>query len=112
MTSDAVTRPVSQPRGRETVGISLISGSDTEAAVQYIRDSQPDARISDRSSFFKIERDVTLTFDMAEMSDIAGRVIDTDIFLVNMSSFYGRIDVGPDRVVIHSEIKPGRFKED
>jgi hypothetical protein len=93
------------------VGISLITSSDTEAAVEHIRESQPDATISFREVFYKVERTGTLSFDMAEISEIAGRDIDTDIFLVNMSSYYGRIVVGDGRVDLHSEIKPERFQE-
>ena len=52
-----------------------------------------------------------LSFDMAELSEIAGREIDTDIFLVNMSTYYGRIVVGDGRVDIYSEIQPDRFKD-
>ena len=36
---------------------------------------------------------------------------DTDIFLVNMSTYYGRIVVGDGRVDLHAEIKPERFQE-
>jgi hypothetical protein len=93
------------------VGISLMSSSDTEAAVEYIRETQPDATISFRDVYYKIEREGNLNFDMAEISEIAGRDIDTDIFLVNMSTYYGRIVVGDGRVDIHSEIKPERFQE-
>ncbi|HEX3826410.1 MAG TPA: MmoB/DmpM family protein [Sporichthyaceae bacterium] len=93
------------------VGISLINSSDTEAAVEHIRETQPDASISFRDVFYKIERDGILSFDMAEISELAGRDIDTDIFLVNMSTYYGRIVVGDGRVDLHAEIKPARFVE-
>jgi propane monooxygenase coupling protein len=93
------------------VGISLITSSDTEAAVEHIQETQPDATISFRDVFYKIERDGILSFDMAEISELAGRDIDTDIFLVNMSTYYGRIVVGDGRVDLHAEIKPARFVE-
>jgi len=93
------------------VGISLITGSDTEAAVEHIQETQPDATISFRDVFYKIERDGGLSFDMAAISEIAGRDIDTDIFLVNMSTYYGRIVVGDGRVDLHAEIKPERFQD-
>jgi len=93
------------------VGISLITGSDTEAAVEYIRETQPDATISFRDVFYKIEREGVLSLDMAAISEIAGRDIDTDIFLVNMSTYYGRIVVGDGRIDLHSEIKPARFQD-
>jgi propane monooxygenase coupling protein len=93
------------------VGISLMSGSDTEAAVEHIRETQPDATIDFRDCFYKIERDGQLSFDMGQVSELAGRDIDTDIFLVNMSTYYGRIVVGDGRVDIYSDIKPARFQD-
>ena len=104
-----MTAPTTAKASR--VGISLMTSSDTEAAVEYIRESQPDASISFRDVFYKIEREGVLSFDMAEISEIAGRDIDTDIFLVNMSTYYGRIVVGDGRVDLHAEIKPERFQE-
>jgi propane monooxygenase coupling protein len=98
-------------RVHNRVGISLMAGPDAEAAVEHIRETQPDAVISDRVSFYKIERDEQIGFDMKEISDIAGRQIDTQTFLVSMSTFYGRIDVSQDRVDIYSAIKPPRFQE-
>lgn len=98
-----------QPRRR--VGISLMDSSDTQAAVEHVTESQPDASVDFRDCFYKIERDEILSFDMAELSDIAGRDIDTSIFLVNMATYYGRIVVGDGRVDIHADIQPDRFKD-
>ena len=97
--------------GRDVVGISLIAGPDAEAAVKYARETYPDVSVSDRASFYKIERAGELGFDMTEISARAGRIIDSDIFLVSMSSYYGRIDVSGDRVDIFSQIKPTRFAD-
>ena len=72
---------------------------------------QPDATIDFRDCFYKIERAGQLSFDMAEISEIAGRDIDTDLFLVNMPTYYGRIVVGDGRIDIFSEIQPDRFKD-
>ena len=47
----------------------------------------------------------------ADDRQLAGRTIDTDIFLVNMSSYYGRIVVGDGRVDIYADIQPDRFKD-
>src|SRR5262245_9740513 len=88
------------------VGIALMNSSDTEAAVEHIRETQPDASIDFRDCFYKIERDEHLNFDMEEISEIAGREIDTDIFLVNMSSYYGRIVVGDGQVKLYSDPLP------
>jgi len=94
--------PKSTATKNRRVGISLMSSSDTEAAVEHISETQPDARI---------ERDDQLSFDMSELSELAGREIDTDVFLVNMSSYYGRIVVGDGRVDIYADIQPARFKD-
>lgn len=96
---------------RDIVGISLMAGPDAEAAVQHVREAYTDVSVSDRGNFYKIERAGQLGFDMAEISAIAGRDIAPDIFLVSMSSFYGRIDVSENRVDIYSAIKPTRFAD-
>jgi propane monooxygenase coupling protein len=93
------------------VGISLMSSSDTEAAIEHISETQPDATIDFRDCFYKIERDDQLSFDMEKLSELAGRDIDTGIFLVNMSSYYGRIVVGNGRVDIYSDPQPARFRD-
>lgn len=102
-----------QPIGTKSrrVGISLMSSSDTEAAVEHISETQPDATIDFRDCFYKVERDDHLSFDMRELSEIAGRDIDTDLFLVNMSSYYGRIVVGDGRVDIYADIQPAQLKD-
>ena len=48
---------------------------------------------------------------MEEIGERLGRAIDTDIFLISMSSYYGRVDVGDGVVRIHSEIRPDRFRD-
>lgn len=93
------------------VGISLMASGDTEAAIEYLRETQPDATVDFRDCFYKIERSGLLSFDMAQISELAGRDIDTDIFLVNMSTYYGRIVVGDGRIDIYSDIRPDRFKD-
>jgi hypothetical protein len=98
-----------EPRRR--VGISLMNSADTQAAVEHVTETQPDASVDFRECFYKIEREESLSFDMTELSDIAGRDIDTSIFLVNMASYYGRIVVGDDRVDIYADIQPDRFKD-
>lgn len=104
--NDQVVAPT-KTRNRK-VGISLMTSSDTEAAVEHISETQPDASIDFRDCFYKIERDEQLSFDMDQLSEIAGREIDTDIFLVNMSSYYGRIVVGDGRVDLYSDPLPAQ----
>jgi propane monooxygenase coupling protein len=88
-----------------------MNSADTQAALEHVTATQPDAHIDFRDCFYKIERDDTLSFDMADISDLAGRDIDTSIFLVNMASYYGRIVVGDGRVDIYADIQPDRFKD-
>jgi propane monooxygenase coupling protein len=97
--------------GRDMVGISLMASAETEAAVAYLREHVPDARIDFRDVFYKIERPGVLPFEMDKISEYLGRELDTSTFLVNMSSYYGRIVVGNGRVDIHSEIVPQRFSD-
>ena len=92
------------------VGISLMVSAETEAAVELVREQTPDAAVGFRGPYCKIERDGELDFDMAKLGDRLGRDIDTDTFLVSMSSYYGRIVVSDHHVTIHPEILPDRFR--
>jgi propane monooxygenase coupling protein len=104
-----VTRDLT--KARETIGISLIGSEEANAAVELIRDEMPDATISDNDCYYKIERDGLLEFDMAKLSERLGRDITVHDFLVNMTSYYGRIVVNDGIVQIHSEILPDRFRD-
>ena len=99
------------PGPRQTVGISLMASADTEAAVAMIRDEDPNARVSFRDVFYKIESEGVIEFDMAKLTERLGRAIDTDIFLVNMSTYYGRMVVSDGKVAIHPDIQPERFRD-
>lgn len=96
---------------RDTIGISLIGSAETAAAVDMVREQFPDAKITDNDCFYKVERDNKLTFDMDELSDRLGRRLTVHDFLVNMTSYYGRIVVNDGVVEIHAEILPDRFKD-
>ena len=94
-----------------SVGISLMKSDETRATLEYLEESAKGVRVSDRDCYYKVERDNKLEFDMEGISDFLGRDLDTDIFLVNMSSYYGRIVVSDGKVEIFSEIKPERFND-
>lgn len=98
-------------RVRDTIGISLIGSEETSAAVALVKDEFPDVKITDNDCFFKIERDGILVFDMRELSERLGRQLTVHDFLVNMTSYYGRIVVNDGVVEIHAEILPDRFKD-
>jgi propane monooxygenase coupling protein len=92
------------------VGISLMLSAETEAAVELVREQMPDAAVAFRGPYCKVERDGELDFDMAKLGDRLGRDIDTETFLVSMSSYYGRIVVSDHHVTIHPEILPDHFR--
>jgi propane monooxygenase coupling protein len=95
---------------REMIGISLMGSEETHAALELVRSSMPDAKITDHDCFYKIERERLLELDMAKLGEILGRPITVAEFLVNMSTYYGRIVVSDGMLQIHSEILPARFR--
>jgi hypothetical protein len=95
---------------RRTVGVSLMGSAEADAAVELMRDEFPDARISFRDCYYKIERDDLLEFDMDKLSQRLGRPVTTEMFLVTMSTYYGRMDRSHDKIQIFADIQPARFK--
>lgn len=96
---------------RDTVGISLIGSAETAAAVEMVAEEMPDAKITDNDCFYKIEREGLLSFDMADLAERLGRDYTVHDFLVNMTSYYGRIVVSDATVEIHADILPERFRD-
>jgi MmoB/DmpM family len=96
--------------GRRTVGISLMGSAEADAAVELVREEYPDAHISYRDCFYKIERDDLLEFDMDRLSDRLGHELSTEMFLVTMSTYYGRLVRSNDKIQIFADILPDRFK--
>ena len=92
---------------RDTVGISLIGSAETAVAIEMVAEEMPDAKITDNDCFYKIERDGLLRFNMAELSDRLGREYTVHDFLVNMTSYYGRIVVSDAAVEIYADICTG-----
>jgi propane monooxygenase coupling protein len=92
------------PAKRERIGVSLMTSAETEAAVAWLQDHHPDASVKFRDCYFKIERDQELEFDLAGISEYLGRELDTETFLVNLSSYYGRILMEDSVIRIVSEI--------
>lgn len=114
MTTAKPAHPAWKPSAdgpRRTVGISLIAGEDTEAALEWIQEAHPDTRIKFRDCYYKVERDDFLEFDMPAISERLGREITTEMFLVSMSTFYGRMVRSNDKIQIFAEILPDRFKD-
>lgn len=98
-------------RVRDTVGISLIGSAESAAAVEMVAEEMPDAKITDHDCFYKIERDNLLRFEMANLAERLGRDYTVHDFLVNMTSYFGRIVVNDGVVEIHAEILPERFQD-
>jgi alkene monooxygenase coupling protein len=96
---------------RDTVGISLIGSTETAVAVEMVTEEMPDAKITDNDCFYKVERNGLLRFDMADLSERLGRDYTVHDFLVNMTSYYGRIVVSDDAVEIYADILPERFRD-
>ena len=95
---------------RETIGISLMGSEEAHAALALVRAEMPDAKITDNNCFYKIEREGLLELDMAKLGELLGRPITVPEFLVNMSSYYGRIVINDGILQIHSDILPARFR--
>jgi propane monooxygenase coupling protein len=96
---------------RDTVGISLIGSEETTAAIEMVREQMPDVKVTDNDIYFKVEGEGKLRFDMDELSVRIGRPYTVHDFLVNMTSYYGRIVINDGVVEIHSEILPERFRD-
>jgi hypothetical protein len=105
------TEAASAKTVRNRIGISFMVSSDTEAIIEVTRQKYPDAKIDFRECFYKIEREGSLDWSMDDVGERLGRPYDTDLFLVNMSSYYGRIVVSDGRVQISSAMVPNRFRD-
>jgi len=88
-----------------------MAGEETEAALEWIQEAYPDTRIKDRDCYYKVERDDVLEFDLPAISEQLGRELSTEMFLVSMSTYYGRMVRSNDKIQIFAEILPDRFKE-
>jgi hypothetical protein len=114
MTTAKAERPVwkrSAGGARRTVGMSLMAGEETEAALEWIRRAYPDTNIKFRDCYYKVERDDVLEFDMPAIGEQLGRELTTEMFLVSMSTYYGRMVRSNDKIQIFAEMLPDRFKD-
>jgi len=88
-----------------------MGSAEADAAVELMREDYPDAHISFRDCYYKIERDDLLEFDMDKLSDRLGHDLTTEMFLVSMSTYYGRMVRSNDKIQIFADIVPERFKD-
>src|SRR5262249_37169608 len=96
---------------RRTVGMSLMAGEGTEAALGWVREAYPDTKIKFRGCYYKVERDDVFEFDMPAISELLGRELTPEVFLVSMSTYYGRMVRSNDKIQILAEILPDRFRD-
>jgi len=48
---------------------------------------------------------------MDKLSERLGRTVTTEMFLVTMSTYYGRMDRSNGKIQIFADIQPARFKD-
>ncbi len=77
-----------------------MAGEETEAALEWIQEAYPDTKIKFRDCYYKIERDDVLEFDMLAISELLGRELTTEMFLVSMTTYYGRMVRSNDKIQI------------
>lgn len=94
---------------REIVGVSLMGGEEARAAIAALTEHDPTVQVKERGGYYKVERSGALEFDLAAIARHLGRPLTAYEFLVNVSSFYGRIDVADGFVRVVAEIQPARF---
>ena len=87
-----------------TVGVTLIGGDEAVAVAAVITESHPQAEVSSYPTYVTIRAPYRIEIDLGRVSEALGKPIDAPTFLVNMASFYGRIDVEDDRVTFSSDI--------
>jgi propane monooxygenase coupling protein len=95
----------------DMVGVSLTRSEEASAASAAITERDPSVTVRSRAGYFKIERAGSLEFDLKDIARHLGRELSAYEFLVIVSSFYGRIDVGDGIVRVVSDILPARFAE-
>ena len=110
MTQTSEQPTVHYSRPERMVGISLMGSDETDAALEVLRRDLPDTEISFRDCYYKVERPEYLCFDMNELSEELGRETPTNIFLVSMASYYGRIVVSDDRVELFADALPDALR--
>lgn len=90
--------------GRSTVGLGLMKSEEGEAVVAYLRATYPQLRIQDRGTFLLVESEDEISVELDGVSEYLGREISMAIFLVTMTTFYGRVQVSDDRFLVTSEL--------
>lgn len=89
---------------RDLVSIILMQGEDAALIVESVQESDPEVRISDHGTYFRLQRPGEIRIDATDVADRAGRPIDVQTLLVSVASFVGRAEVDGDIFRVTSEM--------
>ena len=89
---------------RDLVSIILMQGQDAALIVESVRESQPDVRISDHGTYFRLQTAGEIHIDATDVADRAGRPLDVQTVLVSVASFVGRAEVEGEIFRVTSEL--------
>ncbi|WP_454888478.1 MmoB/DmpM family protein [Sphingobium herbicidovorans] len=82
------------------VSAKLMAGEDAAYIVDALREAFPDISVSDMGSYYAVERDHEIVFDIAAISDVLGRPYRVATLLAVLASFNGAIDVTDEAIII------------
>ena len=104
MTREDAEKAEKKVEARNTVGLVLMGSEEADAAVEVLREKRPDLRITRTNCYYMIEGEDRIEIDVREVGERLGRDLDVPAFLVVMSSYYGRAQVGEDKFGVYSEM--------
>jgi hypothetical protein len=81
-----------------------MGSEEADVAVELLRETRPDLRITKTNCYYMIEGEDSIEVDVKEVGERLGRDLDVPSFLVVMSSYYGRALVGEDKFGVYSEM--------
>ena len=90
--------------GRNTVGLVLMGSEEADVAVEMLREERPDLRIEKTNCYYMIEGEDKIEIDVTELGERLGRDLDVPSFLVVMTSYYGRAQVGEHMFGVYAEM--------
>lgn len=86
--------------GRQTVGLCLTKGDETDATLAYLRAHQPSARVEDHGTFYRVESEQAIHIELESVALLLGRTLPLRLFLVSVASYFGRVEIDDDLVTI------------
>ena len=94
----------SKVEARNTVGMVLMGSEEAEVVVEILQEERPDLKITKELTYYLIEGEGKIEVDIEEVSERLGRPLDVPSFLVIMSSYYGRAEVGANSFGVYSDM--------